>query len=125
MGYGLDWTIDEKDAGEEPKSAYDRVRSPRGNVANIFKARSLDPRSLHSHLDFYASLVFGSGKLTRRQREMFAVVVSSENDCQHCLSHLAAALRKHVKDERFIPRLADGPRKMSLKPKERAMIDYA
>jgi uncharacterized peroxidase-related enzyme len=118
-------TINEEDADDELKSVYERVRTSRGRVANIFKAQSLDPRSLLAHLDLYLSIMFGTGKLSRQQREMIAVAVSAENGCGYCVAHHSAALSRYVKDQGFIARLADSPRGVALGPKERAMVDYA
>jgi uncharacterized peroxidase-related enzyme len=118
-------TISEKDAVGDLKSAYDRVRTSRGRVANIFKSQSLNPRSLLAHLDLYLSLMFGGGGLSRQEREMIAVVVSAENRCRYCVRHHSAALAKYVKDEGLIAGLAENPRGALLGPRERAMVDYA
>jgi uncharacterized peroxidase-related enzyme len=118
-------TIDENDADGELKAAYDRVGATRGKVSNIFKAQSLDPGSLQAHLDLYLSLMFGKGKLSRREREMIAVVVSGENDCAYCVAHHSEALNKYVKDQTLIVGLASDPHGAELAPREKAMVDYA
>lgn len=128
-GYGrsMTWirTIDEEDAEGELESVYARVRASRGKVADIFKAQSLFPSSLQAHLELYLSLMFGGGGLTRRQREIIAVVVSSVNHCEYCVEHHSTALRKYARDEAFVTQLGDNPDSVSLGPKEKAMVDHA
>ncbi len=127
LGHDMAWirTIDEDDAEGALKTAYSRVKASRGKVSNIFKAQSLDPRSLEAHLELYLSIMFGKGGLSRQQREMIAVVVSAENHCEYCVAHHSAALRKYVKDERLIAQLAGNPETAPLEPVERAMAKYA
>lgn len=43
-------------------------------------------------------LLFGPGGLSRRQRELIAVVVSRANGCEYCVNHLAEALARYVRD---------------------------
>ncbi len=118
-------TINEEDAKDTLKSVYHRVKASRGRVSNIFKVQSLDPRSLEAHLELYLNIMFGQGGLSRRQREMIAIVVSAENDCEYCVAHHSAALRKYVKDEALIAQLVASHERASLVPKEKAMVNHA
>jgi alkylhydroperoxidase family enzyme len=52
-------------------------------VDNILKIHSLNPASLSGHFEFYRTLMRGRSALTRTQREMIAVVVSSLNRCRY------------------------------------------
>ncbi len=89
-------TIDETEASGDLREAYDKVKSSRGRVSNIFKAHSLDPKVMKAHIDLYLSVMFEQPELTRRQREMVAVLVSSLNKCQYCVAHHSAALGRYV-----------------------------
>ncbi len=62
---------------------YQKLRSSDGVVDNILKIHSLNPRSLEGHYQFYKALMYGPSGLSRTQREMIAVVVSSINDCHY------------------------------------------
>ena len=74
--------IHEDEADGELKETYDRFREPWGGVDHILKIHSLDPESLKWHVDMYKHLMYGRGiRLTRAQREMVAVVVSTMNRC--------------------------------------------
>ena len=62
---------------------YSRMRDNEGNVANILAVHSLNPPALRAHFDLYRTIMFGRSELTRAQREMVAVVVSSTNRCHY------------------------------------------
>lgn len=76
--------IEEKLAEGDLKNQYDQVKDPKtGRVDHILKIHSLNPPSLKGHYDFYRTLMFGKSDLSRRQREMIALVVSSLNHCHY------------------------------------------
>lgn len=75
--------IDEEQADDALRKAYDEVSGARGNVANILKIHSLHPRVMTSHLALYRELMFGKSELTRIEREMIAVAVSVTNHCHY------------------------------------------
>ncbi|MDE1852520.1 MAG: peroxidase-related enzyme [Thaumarchaeota archaeon] len=118
-------TVKEDDADEELERIYKRIRGSRGKISNIFLSQSLNPGALESHLDLYLRVMFGKGTLSRPQREMIAVVVSASNDCEYCVAHHSAAIRRYVDDELFTGQLAKDFRGAKLEPRERAMLDYA
>jgi len=62
---------------------YERHREPWGGVDNILAIHSLNPASLRGHADFYTTLMRGASDLTRAQREMIGVVVSTLNHCKY------------------------------------------
>lgn len=75
--------IDEEQADDALRKAYDEVSGARGNVANILKIHSLHPRVMTTHLALYRELMFGKSELTRIEREMIAVAVSVTNHCHY------------------------------------------
>lgn len=70
--------IESDQAEGKMKELYDRFN---GQMANILKIHSLNPKSLEAHLDYYRVIMFGKSPLPRRLREMIATVVSSTNEC--------------------------------------------
>lgn len=60
---------------------YDRFRTPSGGVDEIIRVHSLNPPSMGHHVALYAHLMRGRSPLSRVQREVIAVAVSSANDC--------------------------------------------
>lgn len=75
--------IEEGDAEGELQRAYADVRSGRGQVANILRIHSLHPRVMSAHLALYRELMFGPSELSRAERELIAVAVSSVNQCHY------------------------------------------
>jgi alkylhydroperoxidase family enzyme len=65
------------------KEVYDRILERTENIANILKVHSINPEVLEPHLDVYERVMFGESNLSRSQREMIAVVVSSANACDY------------------------------------------
>ncbi len=75
--------IDEEQADDKLREAYDQVSNARGTVANILKIHSLHPKVMTAHLALYRELMFGPSELTRAEREMIAVSVSVANHCHY------------------------------------------
>jgi len=50
---------------------------------HILQVHSVHSRVMRQHLELYRELMHRSSPLTRRQREMIAVVVSSLNGCHY------------------------------------------
>jgi alkylhydroperoxidase family enzyme len=50
---------------------------------NIIRIHGVHPRTIRLHYDLYRELMHGPGPLSRAQREMIAVVVSSVNECHY------------------------------------------
>ena len=75
--------VPETGASAELKAAYDRAGGSRGNVANILRIHSISPKAMLAHLQHYLEVMFGESELTRAEREMLAVAVSSANGCHY------------------------------------------
>ncbi|RVT98669.1 peroxidase [Rhodovarius crocodyli] len=63
--------------------------------------------------------------LTRKEKELIALVVSTENRCQPCIFGHAAALREITGDALWVGRVEANFRHAGLSPRERALADYA
>ena len=75
--------IDEPDATGELREEYDAAVARAGKVFNIVKAMSLRPGVLRESMALYREIMFGPSELSRAERELLAVVVSSENACHY------------------------------------------
>jgi uncharacterized peroxidase-related enzyme len=95
---------------------YRKIAGSRGGIANVHTLQSLDPDSLVSHMDLYRTTVFGRSDLTRAQREMIAVVVSSANGCRYCTEHHIKALEHFWKDISACRALAENHASAGLSP---------
>ena len=75
--------VPEKNAEGRLRELYSKYTEPWGGVDNIMKIHSLNVKSMETHFNLYAHLMRGRSKLTRVQREMIAVVVSTINKCHY------------------------------------------
>ena len=103
---------------------YERVENQRGKVANVLQVHSLNPDALKQHLALYQTLLFQHSPLSRADRELLAVVISSANNCAYCIIHHREALA-HQTSEEFARQVAENPDEADLNDAQRAMIDYA
>ncbi len=65
------------------KTVYEAAVRRAGRVFQIVRAMSLAPRVMERSMELYREVMFGPVGLTRRQREMLAVVVSRANRCHY------------------------------------------
>jgi len=76
--------ISEEDAEGKLADLYKKYRvRDSGMMDHILKIHSLDPPTMESHIQMYKQLMFGPSELSRKEREMIAVVVSVENSCHY------------------------------------------
>ena len=54
-----------------------------GRVFQIVRIMSLSPATLDASMGIYGAVMYGRSELSRRQREMLAVVVSVINHCHY------------------------------------------
>jgi hypothetical protein len=54
-----------------------------GKVFQILAVQSPNPPVLEASMELYKATMFGPSPLSRRQREMLAVVTSCANDCHY------------------------------------------
>jgi uncharacterized peroxidase-related enzyme len=63
------------------RELFDAAVKRAGRVFGILRVQSVNPHALEASTDLYKTLMFGASPLSRRQREMLAVVTSRANDC--------------------------------------------
>ena len=63
------------------KKQFDTARERAGRVWHIVHVMSLNPRAMEASIRLYGAIISGASALTRRQREMLAVVTSKALDC--------------------------------------------
>jgi uncharacterized peroxidase-related enzyme len=67
-----------------------QIKASLGNVPNVFALLANAPVALDGYLSLSKAL--SRGRLTARQREILALAIAQENECQYCLSaHTALA----------------------------------
>lgn len=75
--------IDEHEAEGLLATAFRQARERAGKVYQIVRCMSLAPRQLVASLGLYREVMHGASPLSRAQREMIAVAVSSANACHY------------------------------------------
>jgi uncharacterized peroxidase-related enzyme len=78
--------VEEADAAGEVAELYERYRSHFGRpaVPGILKCFATHPVLLRNMMGLAEGLLFVDGSLLRRQKEMIATLVSTENKCPYC-----------------------------------------
>jgi uncharacterized peroxidase-related enzyme len=75
--------IEPDDADGELRAEYDAAIARAGKVFNVVKSMSLRPAVLRSSMDLYSEVMKGPSGLSRADRELLAVVVSTANECHY------------------------------------------
>ncbi len=96
-----------------------------GFVPNVLQAYSARERKLQPSPRHYNELMLGESRLSKLEREMIAVVVSSANHCYYCLVAHGAAVRQLSGDPELGEMLVMNYRTAELSPRHRAMLDFA
>ena len=110
---------------EETGSYWDLCEAKLGLVPNVIRAYSFDDEKLNAFTRMYNTLMLGPSELSKLEREMIAVVVSSVNRCFYCLAAHGAAVRELSQDPALGELLVMNYRTAELEPRQRAMLDFA
>jgi uncharacterized peroxidase-related enzyme len=96
-----------------------------GFVPNVLLAYTFDMTKLESFVAMYNDLMLGDSGLTKLEREMIAVAVSSQNRCYYCLTAHGAAVRQYSGNPLLGEHLVMNYRVARLNKRQRAMLDFA
>ncbi|MFL4976361.1 MAG: peroxidase-related enzyme [Microvirga sp.] len=96
-----------------------------GFVPNVLRAYAHDNQKLEAFAALYNDLMLAPSGLSKLEREMIAVVVSSQNRCYYCLTAHGAAVRQLSGDPVLAEMLVQNYRAAELEPRHRAMLDFA
>ena len=96
-----------------------------GYVPNVLAAYSLRPQRLRNFMSIYNEIMLSPSGLSKLEREMVAVVVSSANRCYYCLVAHGAAVRQLSGDPELGEMLALNYRIAQLDPRQKLMLDFA
>ena len=96
-----------------------------GFVPNVLLAYAFDNAKLEAFAAFYNDLMLAPSGLSKLEREMIAVVVSSLNRCYYCLTAHGAAVRTYSGDPALGEKMVMNYRAAKLTKKQRAMLDFS
>jgi len=109
----------------EVQAYFSKCEEKLGFVPNVLKAYAFDMPKLSAFVAMYNDLMLAPSGLSKLEREMIAVVVSSHNKCYYCLVAHGAAVRALSGDPPLGEVIAMNYRAAWLSPRERAMLDFA
>jgi uncharacterized peroxidase-related enzyme len=96
-----------------------------GFVPNVLRAYAWHGEKFAAFTQMYNDLMLGESGLSKLEREMIAVTVSSANHCYYCLAAHGAAVRQLSGDPILGEQIVMNYRAARLSPKQRAMLDFA
>lgn len=96
-----------------------------GFVPNVLLAYAFDNTKLETFAALYNDLMLGESGLSKLEREMIAVAVSSQNRCYYCLTAHGAAVRQYSGNPLLGEHLVMNYRVARLNKRQRAMLDFA
>jgi uncharacterized peroxidase-related enzyme len=115
----------EGELSEEMRSYFEKCDEKIGFVPNVLRAYAHDNAKLEAFAALYNDLMLAPSGLSKLEREMIAVAVSSENRCYYCLAAHGAAVRQLSGDPILGELMVQNYRAADLKPRHRAMLDFA
>lgn len=109
----------------ELQGYFDKCVEKLGFVPNVLQAYAFDNAKLKAFIDLVDDLMLGDSGLSKLEREMIAVAVSSVNHCHYCLTAHGAAVRQRAKDPEMGELMAQNYRAAPLSRQQKAMLDFA
>jgi uncharacterized peroxidase-related enzyme len=104
---------------------FDKCMEKLGFIPNVLKAYAFDMVKLEAFVAMYNDLMLGPSGLSKLEREMIAVAVSSQNRCYYCLVAHGAAVRQISGDPPLGELMVMNYRAARLSKRQRALLDFA
>ncbi len=108
----------------ETQKYFDICEEKLGLVPNVLKAYAFDKAKLDAFTAMYNDLMLGDSGLSKLEREMIAVVVSSVNRCWYCQVAHGAAVRALSGQPELGEAMVMNWRVADLEPRQRAMLAF-
>lgn len=110
---------------EKTQKYFDICVDKIGFVPNVLRSYAHNIDKLNAFTALYNDLMLADSGLSKLEREMIAVVVSSINKCYYCLVAHGAAVRQLSGKPELGEMLVMNYRVAPLTPREKAMLDFA
>ncbi len=110
---------------EDLQAVFAKCIDKLGLVPNVLATYSIRPQRLRNFMAMYNEIMFSESGLSKLEREMVAVVVSSANRCYYCLVAHGQAVRALSGDPELGEMLVMNHRVARLDERQRAMLDFA
>lgn len=109
----------------QTKAYFDKCQEKLGMVPNVLLAHAFDEAKLNAFSGFYNDLMLGDSGLSKLEREMIAVTVSSVNHCYYCLAAHGAAVRQISGNPALGEQMVMNFRAADLSARQNAMLNFA
>ncbi len=116
---------DEAGLDDDIRKYFQVCRDKLGLVPNVLAAYAIRPEKLRAFGKMYNDLMLGESGLSKLEREMVAVVVSSVNRCYYCLVAHGAAVRELSGDPQLGEMMVMNYRVAELSARQRGLLDFA
>ena len=113
-----------KDGEDQVKNYLEIVQEKLGFIPNVLAAFAKFPKQFEGFTKLYNALMLGESGLTKLEREMIAVTVSSENHCFYCLVAHGSAVRELSNDPQLGERIAANFRSAELPKKQEELLNF-
>ena len=110
---------------DETQKYFDVCQDKLGMIPNVLQAYAFDIEKLNAFTGMYNELMLADSGLSKLEREMIAVVVSSVNKCFYCLTAHGAAVRQLSRDPALGEMLVMNWRVADLDARQTAMLGFA
>jgi uncharacterized peroxidase-related enzyme len=110
---------------EDTQKYFDICQDKLGMIPNVLQAYAFDIDKLNAFTAMYNDLMLANSGVSKLEREMIAVVVSSINKCFYCLTAHGAAVRELSGDPKLGEMLVMNWRSADLDHRQRAMLTFA
>jgi uncharacterized peroxidase-related enzyme len=116
--------LPEGEIDEQTRAYFDVCQEKLGLIPYVLQAYTWSPERFAGFTGMYNTLMLGDSGLSKLEREMIAVVVSSENKCVYCLTAHGQTVRHLSGDPVLGELLVMNYRAAKLEPRQRAMLDF-
>lgn len=109
----------------ETQKYFDICQEKLGLIPNVLQAYAFDIDKLNAFTALYNDIMLADSGLSKLEREMIAVTVSSINKCYYCLTAHGAAVRQLSGDPQLGEMLVMNWRVAPLDARQKAMLAFA
>ncbi|WP_339760904.1 peroxidase-related enzyme [uncultured Sulfitobacter sp.] len=110
---------------EATQKYFDVCQEKLGMIPNVLQTYAFDIEKLNSFTAMYNDLMLGASNLSKLEREMIAVVVSSVNKCYYCLTAHGAAVRQLSGNPILGEQMVMNWRVAELDARQTAMLEFS
>lgn len=104
---------------------YAKCEEKLGFIPNVLLAYGFNVQKLENFIAMSDETLLARSGVSRLERELIAVVVSSINHCYYCIATHGARVREMSGDPQLGEIIAMNYRAAELSPKQRTMLDFA